>query len=260
MKFLKGLGVVAAGLWVFLFSRSAALGITISLFPTESTSDSFLFIDFVVWLLIGPGAVALILFAGRKIGEYRQRKIKVAEEQERLVSDARKQARNEGLTQGRKEGVAKGIAQGREEGIAQGIAKGLTQGREEGFSLGHSEGYKYALYTQGCFCYYSGTPPLTYEDARRSLDEGQEGTNGKLIQEAADEGAVPVKSLGQQSAPVEKREEPTTCRDYATSVLPPLRRTVGGLDFESHWTPIPRDDFSERPTEDTVIAYLEPEE
>lgn len=277
MKFLKGLGYVAAGLWVFLFSRSAALGITFALFPIDSASTSFLVpVSFILWLLIGPGVVVLFLLAWRKIKERQQRKAKAAEEQERLAAAARQQARAEGfakgLAQGWEEGAAqaleeasalsfaKGLAQGQKEGIAQGIAKGLTQGREEGFSLGHSEGYKYALYTQGCFCYYSGTPPLTYEDARRSLDEGQEGTNGKLIQEAADEGAVPVKSLGQQSAPVEKREEPTTCRDYATSVLPPLRRTVGGLDFESHWTPIPRDDFSERPTEDTVIAYLEPEE
>lgn len=246
MKFLKGLGYVAAGLWVFLFSRGAALGITLALFPTESTSDSFLFIDFVVWLLIGPGAVALILFTGRKIRDYRKRKAKAAEEQERLAADARKQARNEGLTQGRKEGVAKGLA----------------QGREEGFSLGHSEGYKYALYTQGRFRYYDETPPLSYEEARRSLDEGQEGTNGELIQEPSKDGSIPVESTEQRSAPATgtKREDPSTHRNYTASLLPPLRRTIGGLDFESYWAPIPRDDFSERPTEDTVIAFLEPEE
>lgn len=59
---------------------------------------------------------------------------------------------------------------------------GLAQGREEGYSLGHSEGYKYALYTQNRFRYYNGDPPLTYEEARRSLDEGTDGANGELIE------------------------------------------------------------------------------
>lgn len=59
---------------------------------------------------------------------------------------------------------------------------GLAQGREEGYSLGHSEGYKYALYTQNRFRYYNDDPPLTYEEARRSLDEGTDGANGELIE------------------------------------------------------------------------------
>lgn len=59
---------------------------------------------------------------------------------------------------------------------------GLAQGREEGYSLGHSEGYKYALYAQNRFRYYNGDPPLTYAEARRSLDEGTDGANGELIE------------------------------------------------------------------------------
>lgn len=65
---------------------------------------------------------------------------------------------------------------------AGGVDEGLAQGREEGYSLGHSEGYKYALYTQNRFRYYNGDPPLTYEEARRSLDEGTDGANGELIE------------------------------------------------------------------------------
>ena len=61
-------------------------------------------------------------------------------------------------------------------------ADGLAQGREEGYSLGHSEGYKFALYTQNRFRYYNGDPPLTYEEARRSLDEGADGANGELVE------------------------------------------------------------------------------
>ena len=64
----------------------------------------------------------------------------------------------------------------------RGEKDGLTQGREEGYSLGHSEGYKYALYTQNRFRYYNDDPPLTYEEARRSLDEGTDGANGELIE------------------------------------------------------------------------------
>lgn len=64
----------------------------------------------------------------------------------------------------------------------RGEKDGLAQGREEGYSLGHSEGYKYALYTQNRFRYYNDDPPLTYEEARRSLDEGTDGANGELIE------------------------------------------------------------------------------
>lgn len=86
--------------------------------------------------------------------------------------------REEGVAQGRKEG----LAQGRKEGLTKGREDGLAQGREEGYSLGHSEGYKYALYTQNRFRYYNDDPPLTYEEARRSLDEGTDGANGELIE------------------------------------------------------------------------------
>ena len=96
------------------------------------------------------------------------------------------QGRKEGLAQGREEGLTKGredgLAQGREEGLTKGREDGLAQGREEGYSLGHSEGYKYALYAQNRFRYYNDDPPLTYEEARRSLDEGTDGANGELIE------------------------------------------------------------------------------
>ena len=68
------------------------------------------------------------------------------------------------------------------DGYDAGVTDGLAQGREEGYSLGHSEGYKYALYTQNRFRYYNGDPPLTYEEARRSLDEGPDGSNGELVE------------------------------------------------------------------------------
>ena len=68
------------------------------------------------------------------------------------------------------------------DGYEAGAADGLAKGREEGYSLGHSEGYKYALYTQNRFRYYNGDPPLTYEEASRSLDEGTDGANGELIE------------------------------------------------------------------------------
>ena len=59
---------------------------------------------------------------------------------------------------------------------------GYDAGCDEGYTLGHSEGYKFALYTQNRFRYYNGDPPLTYEEARRSLDEGTDGANGELIE------------------------------------------------------------------------------
>lgn len=81
-----------------------------------------------------------------------------------------------------KEGFLSGARVGKEEGVTQGREDGLAQGREEGYSLGHSEGYKYALYTQNRFRYYNDDPPLTYAEARRSLDEGMDGANGELIE------------------------------------------------------------------------------
>lgn len=103
-----------------------------------------------------------------------------------LGPDGRRWAADE-LTRDIKEDIEKtifekGRAQGRKEGLAQGRKEGLAQGREEGYSLGHSEGYKYALYTQNRFRYYNDDPPLTYEEARRSLDEGTDGANGELIE------------------------------------------------------------------------------
>ena len=68
------------------------------------------------------------------------------------------------------------------DGYDAGVTDGLAKGREEGYSLGHSEGYKFALYTQNRFRYYNGDPPLTYEEARRSLDEGADGANGELVE------------------------------------------------------------------------------
>lgn len=67
-------------------------------------------------------------------------------------------------------------------GYEAGVTDGLAKGREEGYSLGHSEGYKFALYTQNRFRYYNGDPPLTYEEARRSLDEGADDANGELVE------------------------------------------------------------------------------
>lgn len=95
-----------------------------------------------------------------------------------LGPDGRRWATDE-LTSDIKEGIEKTIF---EKGRAQGRKEGLTQGREDGYSLGHSEGYKYALYTQNRFRYYNGDPPLTYAEARRSLDEGTDGANGELIE------------------------------------------------------------------------------
>lgn len=92
--------------------------------------------------------------------------------------DVEAQQLKDAYAKGRKEG----LAQGREEGLTKGREDGLVQGREEGYSLGHSEGYKYALYAQNRFRYYNGDPPLTYAEARRSLDEGTDGTNGELIE------------------------------------------------------------------------------
>lgn len=95
-----------------------------------------------------------------------------------LGPDGRRWAADE-LTSDIKEGIEKTIF---EKGRAQGRKEGLAQGREDGYSLGHSEGYKYALYTQNRFRYYNGDPPLTYAEARRSLDEGTDGANGELIE------------------------------------------------------------------------------
>lgn len=179
MKFLKGLGYAAAGLWVFLFSYGATMDIMIALFP-RANPRSFLSIvaGFIIWFLVGPGVIMLPILVDTKIKEHRKRKAKAveeqAQEQARLIATARQQARSEGFTDG--------LMQGRKEGLAQGRKEGLAQGREEGFSLGHSEGYKYALYAQNRFRYYNGDPPLTYAEARRSLDEGTDGTNGELIE------------------------------------------------------------------------------
>ena len=163
--------------------------------------------------LLAVAAIVGVVLAVR--GYIRKRKDEAVQKLEAAYKEGFQSGMRTGKVAGQEEGVAQGCVQGREEGFTQGRKEGLAEGREEGYSLGHSEGYKYALYTQGHFRYYNDDPPLTYEDARRSLDEGQEGTNGELIQEAAEDATAPVESLGQQSAPVEKQEEPTTHRDYA---------------------------------------------
>ena len=89
---------------------------------------------------------------------------------------------------------------------AGGVDEGLAQGREEGYSLGHSEGYKYALYTQNRFRYYNGDPPLTYEEARRSLDEGTDGANGELIE--PEPPAPPTRAPGKKRRSRKKKPEP----------------------------------------------------
>ncbi len=92
------------------------------------------------------------------------------------------------------------------DGYDAGVADGLAQGREEGYSLGHSEGYKYALYTQNRFRYYNDDPPLTYEEARRSLDEGTDGANGELIEQEPP--APPARALGKKRRSRKKKPEP----------------------------------------------------
>lgn len=99
-----------------------------------------------------------------------------------LGPDGRRWAADELTSDTKEEDETAIFKRGRKQGEAQGIAKGLAQGREEGYSLGHSEGYKYALYAQNRFRYYNGDPPLTYAEARRSLDEGTDGTNGELVE------------------------------------------------------------------------------
>lgn len=126
--------------------------------------------------LLAAAAIAGAVLAVR--GYIRKRKDKTAQKLEATY----KEGFQSGVRVGKAAGQEEGVAQGRKEGLAQGREEGLAQGREEGYSLGHSEGYKYALYTQNRFRYYNDDPPLTYEDARRSLDEGTDGANGELIE------------------------------------------------------------------------------
>lgn len=205
MKFLKGLGYAAAGLWVFLFSYGATMDIMIALFP-RANPRSFLSIvaGFIIWFLVGPGVIMLPILVDTKIKEHRKRKAKAveeqAQEQARLIATARQQARSEGFTDG--------LMQGRKEGLAQGRKEGLAQGREEGYSLGHSEGYKYALYAQNRFRYYNGDPPLTYAEARRSLDEGTDSANGELIE--PEPPAPPTRAPEKKRRSRKKKSEPGT--------------------------------------------------
>lgn len=83
---------------------------------------------------------------------------------------------------------------------------GYDAGCDEGYTLGHSEGYKYALYTQNRFRYYNDDPPLTYEEARRSLDEGTDGANGELIE--PEPPAPPTRAPGKKRRSRKKKPEP----------------------------------------------------
>lgn len=134
--------------------------------------------------LLAAAAITGAVLAVR--GYIRKRKDETAQKLEAAYKEGFQSGVRVGKAAGREEGVAQGrkegLAQGREEGLTKGREDGLAQGREEGYSLGHSEGYKYALYAQNRFRYYNGDPPLTYAEARRSLDEGTDGANGELIE------------------------------------------------------------------------------
>ena len=119
--------------------------------------------------------------------------IRAAEEAGRQKghADGYAKGRGEGYARGRKDGYASGLIDGADRaGVNSEAApqqasgnsydQGLSEGQETGYSLGHSEGYKYALYSQGRFQYYTGEPPLTYEDAKASLVDGK---NGDLLKQ-----------------------------------------------------------------------------
>lgn len=131
-----------------------------------------------ILLIYGLPILSAVLYSreqeDREIERNRHRR-ELAEMQEELRA---KQRELEDERQERAAQTERDIRAARERGEKDGLA----QGREEGYSLGHSEGYKYALYAQNRFRYYNGDPPLTYAEARRSLDEGTDGTNGELIE------------------------------------------------------------------------------
>lgn len=152
-------------------------------------------------------AITKIAYAGRRSDRQAQK----AEETGR--QKGREDGYAEGLAAGAKQadanyysGLAAGLSRGTARGIEQGFSQGLAQGRKEGFSLGHSEGYKYALYTQNRFQYYNDDPPLTYEEARRSLDEGTDGANGELIE--PEPPAPPTRAPGKKRRSRKKKPEP----------------------------------------------------
>lgn len=134
--------------------------------------------------LLAAAAIVGAVLAVR--GYIRKRKDEAAQKLDAAYKEGFRSGARVGKAVGYEEGVTQGhedgLVQGRKEGLAQGREEGLAQGREEGYSLGHSEGYKYALYTQNRFRYYNDDPPLTYKEARRSLDEGTDGANGELIE------------------------------------------------------------------------------
>ena len=131
-----------------------------------------------ILLIYGLPILSAVLYSreqeNREIERNRHRR-ELAEAQEELRA---KQRALEDERQERAAQTERDIRAARERGEKDGLA----QGQEEGYSLGHSEGYKYALYAQNRFRYYNGDPPLTYAEARRSLDEGTDGTNGELIE------------------------------------------------------------------------------
>lgn len=131
-----------------------------------------------ILLIYGLPILSAVLYSreqeNREIERNRHRR-ELAEAQEELRA---KQRALEDERQERAAQTERDIRAARERGEKDGLA----QGQEEGYSLGHSEGYKYALYAQNRFRYYNGDLPLTYAEARRSLDEGTDGTNGELIE------------------------------------------------------------------------------
>ena len=190
---MKKAGQIAGKIVVWILGGVVAVFCALRLFSIfTSTATGLAAVAYIIirailklWpYLLAVAAIVGVVLAVR--GYIRKRKDEAVQKLEAAYKEGYQSGVRVGKAAGQEEGVSQGredgLAQGRKEGLAQGRKEGLTQGREEGFSLGHSEGYKYALYTQGRFCYYSGTPLLTYEDARRSLDEGQESTNGELVE------------------------------------------------------------------------------
>ena len=182
---MKKAGQIAGKIVVWILGGVVAVFCAIRLFyifagtATGLATVAYVIIRIILKLwpyLLAAAAITGAVLAVR--GYIRKRKDETAQKLEATY----KEGFQSGVRVGKAAGQEEGVAQGRKEGLAQGRKEGLAQGQEEGFSLGHSEGYKYALYAQNRFRYYNGDPPLTYAEARRSLDEGTDGTNGELIE------------------------------------------------------------------------------
>ena len=197
---MKKAGQIAGKIIVWILGGVVAVFCAIRLFyifagtATGLAAAAYVIVRAILKLwpyLLAAAAIAGAVLAVR--GYIRKRKDETAQKLEATYKE------------GFQSGVRVGKAAGQEEGVAQGRKEALVQGREEGYSLGHSEGYKYALYTQNRFRYYNDDPPLTYEEARRSLDEGTDGANGELIEQ---EPNVP------QYVPAESGDEDYDYREY----------------------------------------------